>query len=277
MINTERYYKATKDIKTISLILMSAVGLPLSVFLGSVYGYGSNDSYLIMRLVMPIVFGMCIGSVIGFIGFLLKEQRCDFWVLYGLILGLIAKYIGWVFYIYAESNHQLLEFKIGNVLDSISFLAKNGTWSIFGWTPTGAILYIIWFIETIFFMLITSGALLLRIGSKPFCEKCNKRIKSTIITSQLEAVKDKDSLIFKLENYKFEDLLNLNHIDGKEKERTQVELLSCPVCKDKYYIVLKSITIDISNNGVPVEKKDSFVENMIVSYEVSEKIKNLKK
>ena len=265
MRNDNLYYKESGYVGIPGLALMTIAGLTTSILFGFIYAYAIfYIPFIYLNFFITLIFGAGIGLAVGKSGFLTKVRNKNVMLLFGLIFGLLAEYFGWVFWIYAASEQQLLSFNPSTVIYTMQGVAEFGAWSIFGWTPTGSALYIIWLIEGVMIVGAAVGTTLMGIGSNPFCEKCQRWTETTVLASYLEPIVNLPEFVDALENKRLEVLTNLANLKSSGDNRTRVELASCESCDNAHYLTLKEVRTNINDKGEPEVEENVLVENLVI-------------
>lgn len=150
----------------------------------------------------------------------------------------------------------------------IRYLAITGVWSIRDFTPTGVVLYGIWFVEA---AIIIGGSVLIAtsiIKTKPFCEKCNEWVEKNELLVPLNFVDNIEELKLKLEQGDFEALTHLGKAETDSCQYTTVTLKHCEQCKEFYLISVWATTITKNQKGEEKTNNKEIVNRLIVDQHV---------
>ncbi|MFZ5985746.1 MAG: hypothetical protein ACOYWZ_01290 [Bacillota bacterium] len=268
------YYKHSGAFSPMGPIIILVLGTIGTTILSLIYSYAIYYiPFVYLNFLIAIGFGFGAGFIVGMGGKLGKVRNTSIMTLFGVIIGLFAQYAQWVFWIFAYSKQQLLFTNPVDIFAIMKLLAVEGVWSIRSFTPTGAFLYVIWFLEAVIIIgtsTITARTLL---NDSAFCEKCNIWVDNKEFIDPLDYVNDSEELRNQLEQGNFSALSLLKKAELGSNQYTTVELLSCKDCKDFYLVTVKSVMI--SKNSKGEEKKDEkvIVENLIIDSRVYNSIK----
>jgi hypothetical protein len=179
-----------------------------------------------------------------------------------------AVYLGWVSWIYASSDQTLLEFNPIELFQLISDLSSKGSWLIFGYTPKGRVLEIVWLLEASIIMIMTSTMAIMEVKKQPFCDKCNSWTERKTIPENTSHVENVKEFVSSLERNDVSELIKLVEIDPTELKRTKVSISNCENCNDSHFLRLQSIIQKRNKNGgTNLGKFDIFVEDLVLSNE----------
>ncbi len=272
------YYKHSGAIGCAGLIYMTIFGTLATLILGIVYGYAIYYiPFIYLNFFITLFYGGIVGLSVGIAGKLGKVRNTGVLMLFGFIFGLLAEYAGWVGWtsaIIEEVSFLPLFFSPLGISALISLAAAKGVWSIFGLTPTGLALYLIWGLEA--FLVIGTSTLVAvaSLMSTPFCEQCKRWVDESESISLLSAIPNPDELKAQLEQGNYSALNGLKMLEQKNENYSELELMQCSKCQQFHLMTLKSVTIKLKANGKEDEKKEDIVENLLLSSTVYEAIKN---
>ncbi len=269
------YYKHSGAIGWTGPIYMVIFGTVVTLVLSIIYGYAIyNIPFIYLNFFITLFYGAIVGYTISFAGELGKVRNMGILVLFGFVFGLLAEYAGWVSWISAaigEFAILTIFFSPGVILYIIQVGAEEGIWSIFGWTPTGLALYIIWGIEAI---MVVGAVVLTAIGSlifTPFCERCNRRVEQKETISLLEPITNPNELKAQLEQGNYTSLNVLKRVEAGSKLNTELELSQCPTCQQFHLLTVKSVTIKVDSKGEGETERNNIVKNLLLdtnTYEI---------
>lgn len=242
--------------------LFLAVGIPLLFILSVLYSYITLYNPIAGYLTLLILAGYVFISGAG-ISFLLKygkSRNKTFVIAASVIGGLLALYFAWVIFLYALTNRLgggganflglLLDpFAVWNAMVLIN---KTGWYKIFGTTPSGVVLWIMWGIEAVVIVLGIAFIGSLAIDDEMFCEQCDtwcEVSETKHLKVPPEHIPTKASGI---------NVLTLNSLETAESTTTRpvitAELLkcqTCPTCKGWRY---KFVDSEIDDDGNEKDK-----------------------
>ncbi|MHC4083760.1 MAG: TFIIB-type zinc ribbon-containing protein [Planctomycetota bacterium] len=270
------YFKHSGKFTPAGILLMALFGLGTAVVGGIVYAYATfYIPFVYLNVIMTLLLGAGVGSCVGIAAKLGKVRNLALVALSGLFAGLVAEYIAWVFWILAASGHEALVLSPIGILQAWGMLAKDGVWEIFGSTPRGGILYLLWIIE---FVIIVGGAALIPLGkiaTLPFCERCDSWVQNKEKYAPFEPVSDVDGLKAQLEEGDFRPLGMLKRIESESELFTSIDLISCPDCGDMHLLTINSVKVEIKKDGKRSEDETGVVENLVVTSEILNKLRNV--
>lgn len=149
-------------------------------------GYGLAVAYIpfvnLLTLVGAPVFGAMV-AMVGEKGFVAgRVRRREAGLAIVMIATALGFYVSWVIWVAAvvESSEALsLAWQPVELLRTIDAINAAGPWKLRGWRPTGAELWLLWFVEgLLIFALAYQGAEReqARLLARPFCTECKEWI-----------------------------------------------------------------------------------------------------
>ena len=274
MHQAKKYYEHSGAVGLMGPIYMIVLGAIGTLVLGAVYGYAIfYIPFIYLNFFITLGFGGLVGFCVGMGGKLGKVRNPILMLLFGFAFGLAAEYIGWVSWIYAFTEQGSLILAPSDMANALQVIAKDGAWSIFGWTPKDVELYMIWGVEAIMIIgtstLVASGTVI----SIPFCERCNKWIEAEDSIEPLDPISNPDDLKSQLEQGEYGLLQSLNRKDDKTDAYTQVSLLHCPGCQQNHFLSIKSIVVSTGSDNKEKKNETKIIENLIIDPEQYRMIK----
>jgi hypothetical protein len=266
MNQASKYYEHSGAFGLMGPIYMIILGAVGTLVLSVIYGYAIfYIPFIYLNFFITLGFGAGVGFLVGLGGKFGKVRNSQLLLIFGLIFGLLAEYAGWVSWIFASSKQEFLVLYPSNIWSVIQIIAQKGAWGIFGWTPTGAALFIIWGIEAIMIIGASTLMSLGGVGSTPFCEHCNQWVEGKESISPLEPIANPDEFTSKLEQGGDAVIKALNKIEAADKAYTQIDLIKCPGCKHSNYLSIKSVEIQADSKGKEKKEEKDIIENFIIS------------
>ncbi len=266
MQNTDRYYQESGAISPVGIITVAGASIVAAALLGAVYGYAIYFIPLVyLNFFICLFFGIGVGKVVGMAGFWGKIRNTKLMMGMSLFAGVLAWYFGWLFWLHAFSDFETFMWQPGEVYQMTSLFSMLGIYEIFGWTPTGAALYIIWAIEAI---IIIGGAFLNGLGSlgrQPYCESCDDWTKESVVSSRLEPVLSPREMISKLEQHDMSAVTDLKLANDGDMVRTKVNIHKCAGCSSSKYLSVDQIVLSYDDDGKVKEDENTIVENLVLS------------
>ncbi len=266
MTENNSYYTHSGNTPTLSILLTIAFGLCAALILSAVYGYAIFYIPIIyLNFFITLGFGFLVGIAVGTGGKIGKARNTQFYGVLGFAMGLFAAYAGWVMYFYAGSEQSFFPYHLKDLWANMQFLTESGIWSIFGWTPTGWQLYVIWGIEA---LMIIGASTLIAIGfvdTTPFCEECNTWVENGQVIEGLENIEDRASFKSDIEQGKIERLSELKQLKSESNYGTEVHLSSCVSCSNTHFLSLECTAVTMDDDGKLEKTSDRFMQNFILS------------
>ncbi len=285
-MNKNVFYEESGKFEIIGLLFYFLTGLVLSVIVGFIYGwviYSSNFNWTGIPLLdeLGLVFGNILfslpfGAVIGFIAGKLakpaKIRNSGLRKSAAIFFGILVANLGWIFWLNLANNHPIFSFHFSDLMAAFNSAAQHDLGTLFGWTPAGFALIIIWLLRGL--LIIGMAFITVEIGkpSLPFCENCNVWTDTTLLTTILDIPKNEIDFLNQLKNGNFDYLFSLRNIDPWSARRLKVEVHECAKCGEKHYLsVYKTISAKDENEETSEDEKP-LVKNLIITKETFEKI-----
>ncbi len=260
------YYEFSGKIGPLGVITVLLPGVVASIVLGFIYAYAIFFiPFVYINFFITVFFGAGIGAAVGWGARIGKVRNGAVIALAGLGFGLVGECFQW--WKWVEIGVASASIKVtsaGQLIEVIQAIAENGAWSIFGFTPTGFLLYLIWFAEG---TIIVLGAGLVAYGmfsSSPFCEKCKNWLKVAKKIEPLTALEDPETARIQLEQGHFDVLEALTRQSGSPVEFTRLELTHCPGCFNLFLISVRAIELTNDSDGDVVEDETDVVEHLLI-------------
>lgn len=220
-----------------------------------------------INIFFPVVFGAMIGMISRLTSKIFKVREKRFIVLQAIILSLFGLYFSWVAYV--------MEFVVDDVVtgyfqefvllmqpwvlwEIIVEMNEVGVWSVFGSTPTGALLTLIWIGEAL--MIIGSA---FYISSKyivqPYSETHNRWYHKYILNHEFAAILDFNEFI-QLEGEALQDKLSTIRKGGLTRfGRVSIYTLDG---EDKHYLLFENVMRNSKGKG---ETSETIIDNLQIS------------
>ncbi|MEM6771097.1 MAG: hypothetical protein AAF597_10970 [Bacteroidota bacterium] len=267
MRNPERYYQESGAINGIGVITLLGIGLVAAAVLGAVYGYATYYIPLIyLNFFICLFFGIGVGKAVGKASIWGKVRNSKAMMGISLIIGLAAWYFAWVFWLNAFSEHESFMWNPAEIYSMTSLFAMLGIYEIFGWTPTGVALYVIWAIEAVIIIGGTFLSALGAMGRQPFCEESGDWTQESIVSSRLEPVVNPQDMITRLESHDMGPVTDLKLVDHNDRVRTKVTLYaSKDSSMGSKYLTVDQVVVSYDDEGKAEENETAIVENLILN------------
>jgi len=275
MSQEDKYYQHSGVIGLSGPINMALFGSTAALVLGAIYGYAIfYIPFIYLNFFITLFFGMGVGYSIHLGAKIGKVRNTKAVLCFGLIIGCLAEYVGWVSWILAFSKQEALVLMPWDMFSIMHKIAEEGVWSIFGGTPSGFFLYAIWAIEAVMIIGATSLASCSKLSTTPFCEECEEWIEEKFTIGFLDPVTNPDELKAQLEQTDFTLLNSLKKQQTTKDEYTEIDLLHCPDCRQNHFLTIKSVKITMDSKSKKEEKdENNIIENLIITQEHHKAIK----
>ena len=223
-----------------SPFVLLLVGLPACLAVAVAYAYILVYCPVVGYVNVLFVAGYVFGA--GFaLGHLAKAGKCrstGFVVFASSLISLVSFYVSWVFFIYAMLNRYMdaadapslaVCFAPGLLWKLICALNEDGWYSIFGGTPSGTVLWVMWGIEALILVIGPIVIAPMRIAREMFCERCFQwcgALRTHFLNAPAELIGCETNHIDAT------DLAALEPFNEKQYPCIQGEVLKCPTCDD---------------------------------------------
>ena len=274
-----KFYRHSGRAPIQGLVLMGILGVGATIILGVIYGY---LLYYIpfIYLNFLIVFGYvyAISFVLARAARYGKVRNILLIGLAGLAFGLLAEYIGWVSWIAAilGSPVNLIGFFFPfQVFEIITEIARQGAWSLFDFTPTGAFLYLIWLGEAV---TVIGGITYLTYTSLsriPFCEESNDWAEKKSILGTFGPLADIKHFKATITQGGYSAFNELKPLQTEQSHFTTLELFECDRCRNFFVLNVDDVQVKINNKGERNTRVKPVISNLIVTSSVLSGIRRL--
>lgn len=278
------YYKHSNKFSVGGLVAAVIASITAAVLLSFIYAYLVYYlPFVYLNFICTIGFAVIVGSVTGVLLETGKVRNSFVATFAGFFVSLVALYCAWAVWVYALLSSSQEPVALLDVFtnpfalwETILFINQVGAWSFKGSTPTGAALWVVWGIEAAAIIGGINYTVWSAISSdKAFCERCNKwcdAAKGALITSWHESAKIKEQLEKK--NFAYLQTLRENEIASTWWLR--FDLHSCSHCKDLNVLSVYEVSLEVNDKGETKEVEKSIINNLLVSRQENELIRNTK-
>ncbi len=266
----EQYYKHSGIVNPIGLFLIPIIGIPCGVILSCIYSYAIfYIPFIYLNFFITLFFGIFLGFILRKIAIIGKVRNTSLLMITGLIVGSIALYCSWITWIYAFTEHAYYTVDPSDMWLVISKTAELGAWTIFGWTPTGWALYLIWGIEALMIVGVTS---ILASTIPPYCENCKQWLTNEIELPPISAISDIDSIKIDLENGSIHSLLSIGLAEQSSATYATITIVQCD-CLETNLLTIKTLTTEI-DDGKEKTEETVVINEIIITQSDFEKLKD---
>ncbi|MDQ2086705.1 hypothetical protein RBH29_09735 [Herbivorax sp. ANBcel31] len=273
--NPYKCYKHSKYVNPSSIFILLLMGIAGTLILSAIYSYAIHHLPLKpLNIICTVLFGYLTGLFIGISGKIAKIRNPIILTIIGVVFGLFAVYSSWVIWLFELSQRQEWIFDLSAIFHTMQTISVNGVWSANSYTPTGFLLYIIWFVEATAILGTCVYASSTFIKKDAFCEKCNVWIDTKYVLPNLNHTSSNDKLRNLLHQGQFSALSDLEVQNQPSNLFTMVELSKCSKCNEIYLLTVKAVEIIKSSNGNFSRDETTIVQNMIIDDEIYDSIKS---
>jgi hypothetical protein len=195
-------------------------------------------------------------------------------------VALVVWYAVWVIWVWALLRRD----GTALVLSSFAFsptivwglvqtINQAGAWTIFGLTPTGFLLWILWLGESVL-ILVPAAMLPLRLVADPFCEHCNSWCALDQGVARLRASPGPD-LKRRMEAKDLEYLERLGRVKPGASEWLRLDLHSCPHCDVTNTLTVKAVTVSVDEKGRRSENAATVVKHVLLDIVETDRVRAL--
>lgn len=268
--NPTLYYRHSGKVPLASPLIVFCIGALGAAVLSGAYGYAMRYIPLVyFNFLITIGFGAIMAIILTMAGKGAKIRNDRFMMIIGLLIGLLARYLSLIVWIFAFSEQKYLVFSPAKVFSVLQYAASTGLWSIRGWTPK-TFLWVIWAVES----LIIVGIPFLASGSlEPFCEICGKWVTGTYEITHLQNVQNFDEIKSHMEKGDFSRLLELKPATPPLVVFLNIILSFCEGCNDNCYLSIVKTVISKDKKGKEKRDTTDLVKNLIIRKETLVTIK----
>lgn len=269
-------YKHSGKIEILGIVYMIIFGITSASIFGMLYAYLVHFiPFIYINFFITLGFGFVVGFSTSFGGKLGKIRNNIVMLISGLLAGIIALYCSWVGYIFVSSGSDIWVFNPVSILALAKIIASIGSWSIFGVTFTGTLLYIVWIIEALMIVGTSTLVAIANSSTLVFCEKCNEWLTQNKTISHIEIFKNPDIQIKQLQQGDFSSLYKLKKT--KNNIYLELEILHCHLCKQQHYVTVKLVNVTINKDNDETKKESELIERVPISLSVYTQLEKLEK
>ncbi|MFY7740218.1 MAG: hypothetical protein ACOVQC_06850 [Flavobacterium sp.] len=267
-------------------LLVSLIAFPL---LGLIYAYCIwYIPFIYINFFITLGFGFLVALCVNKVVIRKGKVRNPFLALFiGFFAGIVALYFHWSVWIdlvinagesygserigVTVSNIEFLQvfsliFQPTMVFEYISMVNEFGTWGLGGATVSGAFLWVIWAIEFVIIVGVSSFLPYLE-SKKPFSESTNSWYEEITLPA-LSFIENKEQLIADITSNNHSGFDFLNKEVNKESESHSVFTLYKSK-SGKNYLTIDNKTSSLDSKGKVEFKSDEFVEYIMIDGQLS--------
>lgn len=148
-----------------------------------------------------------------------------------------------------------------------------GAWSLSGFTPTGAALWVLWGLEAV--LILAPGVLVpLGVLAVPFCESCERWCEPETDVARLASCEPAE-LKEGLESRRVDALRELGAPAARDATWIRADLHDCPSCRDLHTLTLTSVRVSVGDDGEQTEQETQAVSQFLVTTPEAETIRGI--
>jgi len=234
----------------------------------------------VITFVLAIGFGLLLGLTIAAALRWAKVRHEGIAFLSASTVALSAFYVSWAVWTWLLLRRADVEAELMALVpqpdvlwELLGEINAVGAWSMSSFTPTGAVLWVLWGAEA---LLILVPAVLLPLGvlAIPFCERCERWCEPSEDVARLAACEP--SQLKSLADAKELDALARLGSPGPDDDTwIRVDLHDCPACGDLHTLSLKLITSATGDDGQPQQKEMEVVNHLLLTTNEAHRIRTL--
>lgn len=268
----DRYYRASGVTPPSGVVLMLVGGLVAAAVLSAIYSIVTHyNPFIYINFLGTLFLGGLIGLVVLFVGMRGKVRNRMTAGAIGLVIGLSATYMAWVWYVWVLTGYKTMVFSPPDLLGTMQVIAAKGAWSLFSWTPTGFALYTFWIVEA---GIVTVTAAIVAAGNDtPYCEICG------LWSDEKEDVvrlKNADEALLKqaLEEERYEVLQGLPRATRYASDCLHLSLNVCPGCADTNFLTIRHVNKTKDKKGNENIDTRDIIRNLRIPQSVVEDLES---
>jgi len=277
----DRYYRPSGAVPVMGTLTMLFGGMAASVILGFFAALINRYfPYVIALLAVTLGYGAGVGAAVRFSAKIAHVRHPGFTRFVAFVVGLFAVYTAWVWYLWVHTQpglNVLQQVGIvlgwftqpGAIVNVMQFIAGQGAWSVFGWTPKGGVLYAIWTFEALMYI---SFAVAIAVNpALTYCEACRCWTKRNEKLAHMPLT-DFAALKTDLEAERYEVLDELRSQPCDMNNRLDIGAATCPYCTTTSFLTVSHVTVGNDGNGNPTENSEPVVQHLIVPREIADRM-----
>ena len=268
------YYRHSSHVGLVGPVLMVVFGAVSAVVLGAAYGYLIlYNPFVYFSFLATMLYGGACGAAVGVAAKVAKVRSVAFVLSAGFVVGMACVYVGWVAWIFAYSDQtQFLAADPERMLRLMREVARDGPWSMWGWTPTAGQLHAIWAAEAVLIAVAAVGGSFNYVGASDiaFCDGCRKWTRTMYTSPLLADIADPEAFRARLERGDYSPLTEPARIEmvSPPNSYTRFAIHRCPKCEDFSCLDVKRVDVTLDAKERRQEEETPVVDKLIVGREV---------
>jgi hypothetical protein len=260
------YYQPSGHFSPVGIAIMIGVSIVGCMISSLLYAFALHFfvQHIVLVTMYNIIYGMLVG-LSGWFGVKFGKLR-NAVIVYslGVFVSLFGVYAAWVSWIYVLSNFNIFTLNPFRIYSVAMFLAEKGLWSVYGFTPTGWLIFVIWLIELLVIIGVTFFALHY-IVSLPYCESCDCWADKRLRKESLTAIKNLKQFKVQLERGDMTELVGF--VPVQAKECTDMVMLTCRNCLKTAFLDVWKVNIAKNADGEEKRQTKKVISNLVLSPE----------
>ena len=264
-----RFYRHSGRAPILGLVLIGIAGFVVTLVLGVIYGYLLYFiPFIYLNFLIVLGYAYAISVVLSWAARFGKIRNILLISLAALGFGLLAEYVGWVSWLAAilGSPVNLIGFFFPlEVIGFIQEVARQGAWTVFDFTPTGALLYLVWLGEAV---AVIGGITYLTYSNFkriPFCEESDAWAEKRSILGTFAPLANNEQFKAAVSQGGFSAFNALKTLQAGQNRFTMLELFECDKCRNFFVLNVDDVEVKTDNKGKQDTKVKSVVSNLIVT------------
>jgi|TARA_Y100000310_G_scaffold271183_1_gene285565 hypothetical protein len=277
-----RFYVHSGEYEPRQAVIALTLGRGSMIALCMVYALILTHSpWELANILAVIVLAGSIGALFGVVAkhYHIRNERLI--IGFGWLLGCLAVYFQWIFYLGLNTDFSALDLIIGPglVWEGVLFFNQNPPYLILDEVePSGVLGWIIWTIEA---AIITGGSYMGTYatagqGDNIYCETCQVWTDNDQYTGLLQPVGDCVLLIEQVgESGDLGPIIDLEDIDDPRADFTyvKVKLDSCPVCEQLNVVDLYKVEYSLDDEGDLSSSNTTLLDNLLIDKTAADRLR----
>jgi hypothetical protein len=255
----------------LALIVPIAAGFPL----GYVYAYLIKwIPFIYLNVFIVAGYGGVVGFLAGWMLKIGKVRNNTLATLCGLLAGIVGLYMGWNGHVHAYFEGAPIFCLPAEILKGMKYLYEHGSWTLKGEMVTGIVLAIVWGIEALMIISLSTLVSYVMISGSPFCERTESWLDQEKKISTMEPFTQPAQL----EAFKAGELNPLFQARAKREGAStfgRLTIKHSPKCEEFFTVTIANVTVNVDKKGKVTEKAQQLATNIIVSKSMFDQIVKL--
>jgi hypothetical protein len=271
MISDERIYRHSGRFSHLGLLLTVPICVAVVSVLAVIYGHlMALIPLIVITALLPFLFGIAIGGLVGFVGHLGKNRSR--WVAALVTLGLVlwGEYLSWgvwVYDIFEESHGAYAHtYSVAKIWGFAKEFAANGSYTLITGTEIkGWMLWVSWFLE---FITVVGMALLIAVVFSSwgyFCERCGRWTDESFTMEHLANTAISEISPKAVREGDLSGLLGLSWAQAGEKTTLKITVDHCSICKAFHVFNLLRLGEKKNEEGKTEKTERALIPDLLIT------------